>query len=300
MGSAVRLAVIAHSGKSFGGGLAELRKVLAGAGYNKPFWYEVSKSRKAKKAVGRALKRRANLMVIWGGDGMVQQCIDRLAGTDVAVAIIPAGTANLLASHLGIPKDITKAVRIGLRGTPRRLDVGMVNGERFAVMAGTGFDALIMRDVDSNQKKQMGRLAYLRSGIKALGANLVRMKIRVDGAVWFKGKVSCALLGNVGTIGGGLKVFPHASPIDGLIEVGVVTAHSTSEWLRVFSLLAVGRVDRSPFVKTTRGKKIVILLGRKTPFELDGGVRSSTKRLKIHIEPSAISICAPASFRPAA
>jgi YegS/Rv2252/BmrU family lipid kinase len=292
---ALRLAVVAHSGKTFGGGLAELRKVLAGAGHRKPIWCEVSKSSKAKKAVRRVLKKGANLVFVWGGDGMVQKCIDQLAGTDVSVAIIPAGTANLLAGNLGIPKDIAQAVRIGLRGTPRTLDVGVVNGERFAVMAGTGFDALVMRDVDSNQKEQLGRVAYLRSGIKAIRAKRVRVKIRVDGAIWFKGKISCALLGNVGTVGGGLEVFPDASPTDGMMEVGVVTASSPSQWLRVFSRLALGRVDRSPFVKTTRGKKIVVRLDRKTPFELDGGARPSTRRLKIRVEPGAITVRVPAA-----
>ncbi|HXI55022.1 MAG TPA: diacylglycerol kinase family protein [Polyangia bacterium] len=295
MKSAIRLAVVAHSGKTFGGGLAELRKVLASAGHRQPIWCEVSKSSKAKKAVRRVLKKGANLVFVWGGDGMVQKCIDQLAGKDVPLAIIPAGTANLLAGNLGIPKDIAKAVRVGLHSTPRTLDVGVVNGERFAVMAGTGFDALVMRDVDASQKEQMGRVAYLRSGIKAMRARRVRVKIRVDGAVWFKGKISCALLGNVGTVGGGLEVFPDASPTDGMMEVGVVTANRTSQWLRVFSRLALGRVDRSPFVKTTRGKKIVVELERKMPFELDGGARPSARRLKVRVEPGAIRVCAPAS-----
>ena len=61
--------------------------------------------------------------------------------SDVAIDR-PAGTANLLATNLGIPRDIAACVEIGLRGMRRRLDAGTVNGERFAVMAGIGFDAL--------------------------------------------------------------------------------------------------------------------------------------------------------------
>src|SRR5207302_1144288 len=97
------LAVIAHRGKTFAGGLGELRAVLAAAGHVDPLWYEVRKSRKAKKAVRRALKDGADLLFIWGGDGMVQHCIDALSGSRAAMAILPAGTANLLATHLGIP-----------------------------------------------------------------------------------------------------------------------------------------------------------------------------------------------------
>src|SRR5437868_10930021 len=130
----VRVAVVAHSGKTFGGGLEELRAVLARAGHAKPLWFEVPKSSEAKRAVRRALKKGATVLFAWGGDGLVQRCVDELAGTGVSLAIVPAGTANLLATNLRIPRDIAKAVRIGLGGKVRPLDVGVMNGERFAVM----------------------------------------------------------------------------------------------------------------------------------------------------------------------
>ena len=92
-------------------------------------------------AFKRALDEGAELVFVWGGDGMVQRSIDKLAGSGVTLAIIPAGTANLFASSLDIPSDIAKAVEIGLNGRDRMLDVGKINGERFAVMAGAGLDA---------------------------------------------------------------------------------------------------------------------------------------------------------------
>ena len=74
-----RVAVIAHSGKSLGGGLDELRRTLHDRGVD-ALWYEVSKSKKAPKQVRRALHEGAELLFVWGGDGMVQRCIDSLAG----------------------------------------------------------------------------------------------------------------------------------------------------------------------------------------------------------------------------
>lgn len=289
-----RLAVIAHAGKKLGGGLRELRERLARAGYPDPIWFEVPKSRKAPKAVRRAVKKGARLVFVWGGDGMVQRCVDALAGTKkVDVAIVPAGTANLLASNLGIPRDIAEAVRIGLGGVRRRLDVGVVNGERFAVMAGAGFDAIIMRDVDSGRKQRLGRLAYFGSSVKAMRAKAVRMKVRVDGSTWFDGKASALLLGNVGTVTGGFKVFPDASDEDGMLEVGVVTARSVWQWLRVLSRVADGRPERSPFVEMTRGKKITVRLSRRLPYELDGGDRGSAKRLKARVVAAGIAVRVP-------
>jgi diacylglycerol kinase family enzyme len=205
------VAVVVHTAKTLGGGLRELRTVLADAGHPDPIWYQVPKSRKARKAVRRAVKEGAKLVFVWGGDGMVQRCIDALCGLNVAVAILPAGTGNLFATSLGIPKDIAKAVDIGLNGRRRKLDVGVMNGEHFAAMAGTGFDAIVVSDTDSDAKKRFGRLAYLRSSLKAMRANSVRMSIRLDDAVWFTGEASCVLIGNIGTVTGGLEVFPHAS-----------------------------------------------------------------------------------------
>jgi diacylglycerol kinase family enzyme len=211
----------------------------------------------------------------------------------VEIAIVPAGTANLLATNLGIPKEIAKAVDVGLHGTPRRLDVGVINGERFAVMAGAGFDAIVMRNVDGARKKRLGRLAYVRGGVRAMRARAVPMKVRVDGAAWFDGAASAVLIGNVGTVTGGLRVFPDASDHDGMLEVGVVTARSVWQWMRVLSRVARGRPEISPFVTVTRGEKIVVRLSRKRAYEIDGGVRSSTKRLVVRVEPGAITVRVP-------
>ena len=110
-----RIAVIAHGGKTFGGGIDELRRLLHQHGIE-AHWYEVPKSKKAPKRVRRALDDGAELLFVWGGDGMVQRCAHEAAGTGATLAILPAGTANVLAANLGIPKDLEAAVAIGLAG----------------------------------------------------------------------------------------------------------------------------------------------------------------------------------------
>jgi diacylglycerol kinase (ATP) len=76
------VAVVAHSKKSLGAGLGELREILARYGVTDPLWYEVRKSKKAPACARRAVEDGADLVFVWGGDGLVQQCIDALAGTD--------------------------------------------------------------------------------------------------------------------------------------------------------------------------------------------------------------------------
>ena len=287
------VAVLAHAGKSLGGGLVELRRVLTREGVTDPLWYEVPKSKKAPKAVEKAIAQGADLLFIWGGDGMVQRCIDALGDEKPALAIIPAGTANLLAKNLGIPADIVEAVRVGLHGDRRALDTGRVNGERFAVMAGVGIDALMIRDADSGLKDRVGRVGYIITGAKHLGDQQARVRVTVDDAPWFKGKASCVLFANVGKVLGGMTVFPEAQPNDARLEIGVVTAKGLIEWGRALGRTMVGSPEGSPFVHTESGGAFEVRLDRKTPYELDGGERPPTKRLRVSIEPASISVCVP-------
>jgi diacylglycerol kinase (ATP) len=290
----MNVAVVAHARKSLGGGLPELRRVLEAEGIADPFWAEVPKSKKAPPQVQRALKEGAELIFAWGGDGMVQRCVDVLAGSGASLAIIPAGTANLFASNLGIPEDIEAAVAIGLRGDRREFDVGKFNGERFAVMAGAGFDAAMIRDSgDGGLKERIGRAAYVWSGSENLRSKPFRATIEVDGAEWYKGKATCILLGNVGKLVGGIEAFEDARPDDGKLEIGVVTADGVLDWSRMMARAATGSLGDSPFAQRTKARDVKVKLSRKVLYELDGGDRTKVKSFKVKVEPRAISVCVP-------
>jgi diacylglycerol kinase family enzyme len=225
---------------------------------------------------------------------MVQRCVDVLAGSSATLAIVPAGTANLFASNLGIPKDIAEAVEIGLHGDRRRLDVGRFNGERFAVMAGAGFDAAMIRDASSGGlKERFGRAAYVWTGSENLRSKPFRAEIEVEGVRWYKGKASCILLGNVGKLVGGVEAFEDASPDDGKLELGVVTAEGVIEWGRMLARTAVGTASKSPFAQTTKAASVKVTFDRKILYELDGGERTKVKAFKVKVEPGAVSVCVP-------
>jgi diacylglycerol kinase family enzyme len=225
---------------------------------------------------------------------MVQRCVDVLAGSTVSLAIIPAGTANLFATNLGIPKDIEQAVEVGLRGERRSLDVGRFNGERFAVMAGAGFDAAMIRDAaNGGLKERLGRVAYVWTGSENLRSKPFRAEIKVDGVGWYKGKASCILLGNVGELFGGIEVFEDARPDDGKLELAVATADGLLEWGRMIARTAVGKASTSPFAQTTKARSVKVKLNRKVLYELDGGDRTKVKAFKVKIEAGAITVCVP-------
>jgi diacylglycerol kinase (ATP) len=292
--SATRVAVIAHNGKTFGGGLSELRRVLERRGIDDVFWREVAKSKYAPTQVEKALKRKVDVIFVWGGDGMVQRTIDVVAGSGTTIAILPAGTANLLASNLGIPKDIEQAVEIGLSGRHRKLDVGRLNGERFAVMAGAGFDARMIGDADGTLKDRFGRLAYIWTGAKHLRDKPFRAKIAVDGSRWYDGDASLILLGNVGKLFGGVEAFENAKPDDGILELGVVSADGTRQWVQTIARAVVGNAGASSQARTTKVHSVRIKLDKKVPYELDGGDRKKVSKMRIDVEPGAVQVCVPA------
>ncbi|GID97138.1 diacylglycerol/lipid kinase family protein [Amorphoplanes digitatis] len=292
-----KIAVVAHRRKTLGGGLDELRRLITDEGVDDLIWYEVPKSRKAPKQVRKALKAGIDLLIVWGGDGMVQRTLDALAGTKggakVPVGIIPAGTANLLATNLGIPHDLAQAVRIAFHGRLRRLDLGVLNGEHFAVMAGIGFDGAMIQDADGRLKERMGKLAYVWTGLRHLDDPAPRAKIKVDGTRWFSDEASCVLVGNVGMVTGGITAFDDARPDDGWLDVGVATARGATQWARTMGQMAVGRSEDSPYVRMTRARRIDVRLAEPLRYELDGGAREAARRIRIDVAPAAVKICVP-------
>ncbi|MEV6298896.1 diacylglycerol kinase family protein [Actinoplanes sp. NPDC051861] len=291
------IAVVAHQRKHLGGGLDELRRRITGQGVEDLLWFEVPKSRKAPKQVRKAVKAGVDLLVVWGGDGMVQRTLDVLAhekgGRKIPVAIMPAGAGNLLAGNLGIPTDMERAVEIAFHGERRHYDLGRLAGEHFAVMAGVGFDGAMIKDADGALKDRLGKLAYVWTGIRHVNGEAPRAKIKVDGQPWFDDEASCVLIGNVGKITGGIRAFDDAAPDDGWLDVGVATAQGALQWARALGTMAVGRSDSSPFVRTTRARRVDVRLESKLEYELDGGARARTRKFSAEVVPAAVQICVP-------
>jgi diacylglycerol kinase (ATP) len=96
---------------------------------------------------------------------------------------------------------------------------------------------------------------------------------------------------------GGLRIFPDARPDDGLLEVGVVTARRWSDWLRVLFRVVSHAPKKSPMIKMTHGRKFSVRLDRPMPFELDGGARTTTRKLRAQVVPDAICVCVPERAR---
>ena len=122
-------------------------------------WLETTEDDPGVAMAQRAVKDAVDLVVVAGGDGTVRVVCAELAGTDIPVAVLPAGTGNLLARNLGISLDMDDALAEVFDGTERRIDSVLIEGDeltsdRFVVMAGMGLDAAIIADAPDDLKKR--------------------------------------------------------------------------------------------------------------------------------------------------
>ena len=228
-------------------------------------------------------------VVVCGGDGTIRACLDELASREVALDLVPLGTGNLLARNLGIAGGLSGASLVG-RGDRRRIDIGRMNGEAFVVMAGTGLDALMVRDADKRAKSRWGILAYVATALRHLGRRPIGTTVEVDGRRWFRGPTTMVLVCNHGVVSGGLPVLPAADPSDGLLDVAVLSVPRWRDWPGLFIRLLARRLPGSYVVETTKGRDIVIHSDRPRPYELDGEARPPATTLRVGIEPRALLV----------
>ncbi|HEY3485907.1 MAG TPA: diacylglycerol kinase family protein [Ilumatobacteraceae bacterium] len=272
---------------------AELRgafDALVGDVLDEPVeWLETTEDDPGTGQARSAVERGATTVVACGGDGTVRACLEALADTDTALGVVPLGTGNLLASNLELPTG-DAAPSAAVSGPVRRLDVGTVNGETFAVMAGSGFDALMIRDANPATKRRIGSAAYVFSALRNLPVSLVHTTVTVDDRTVFRGRTAMVLVGNCGAVTGGLEVFPGAQPDDGVLDVAVLTAAGPMQWMSVFWRLLRGLPQRRNLVARHTGRRIRVETSKPRPYELDGEDRPATRELEYTIRPRALAV----------
>jgi len=242
----------------------------------------------AEKAVADGMER----LIVCGGDGSVAEAAHALAGTPTSLAVVPSGTANLLALNLGIPTDRDEAMRLALAGHPEPTDVARTNLGAFIIAAGMGLDARIMRDADRALKNRFGHLAYFIAGWQNLGRRNRRYTISVDRQI-LQRSAQTVLIANMGRITAGLELVPGSSPDDGLLEVAVIRARTIREVLLVGLRAVLGQTRNDQLTEFHRGRNIVVEADRPQPVQLDGSDVGQSDRLEVKIEPGALLLVRP-------
>jgi diacylglycerol kinase family enzyme len=147
-------------------------------------------------------------------------------------------------------------------------------------------------EASSNLKRRIGMLAYVVSALKqarSLRSKIFRADVEADGESW-SGRSAMVLIGNCGSVSGGLTVFPDAEPDDGRLDVAIVTATSLRAWMSILSRMVLSRPQRADFVRRLSARHIEVRLDRPMPYELDGEIRPPTRVLDVSVEPAAVSV----------
>ncbi len=264
---------------------------MSRTGWEPPLWLETTADDPGVGMCKQAVDEGCAVVFVCGGDGTVMAAATALSGTDVPMAIVPLGTGNLLARNLDLPlDDEPAALRIGVHGATRQIDVGAIEGKRFVVMAGLGFDAAIMRDAPEKLKKTVGWPAYVVSGAKHMRGRRISVTITIDGGEPIERHVRTVLVGNVGKLQGGLLLLPNARPDDGVLDIAVLAPRNALDWARL-----TGRVLRRKDVPDRRmerfqGKHVVIEASRPQPRQLDGDLIEDGQTMDIEIEAGALAV----------
>jgi YegS/Rv2252/BmrU family lipid kinase len=265
---------------------------MAERGWGEPIWLATTPEEPGEGQARAAVADGADLVVVCGGDGTVTACAAGLAGSGTPMAVVPAGTGNLLARNLGLPLELRGALGVALAGVNRELDVGVANGRPFLVMAGLGFDARMLGSTSEPLKKRLGWVAYAVAGLAHLRDRPMRVTLRADGGPAERRRASAVIAGNVGRLQGGLTLLPGAAPDDGLLDVVVLTATGWASWLAVAAQVLLRRGAGGP---VTRGafRELRIDADREYPWELDGELMGSTRQLAIAIGPEKLLVRVP-------
>lgn len=277
-------------------GLDELRRTiedrLADAGWPAPAWLETTAEDPGTGQARQAVEDGAEVVFVSGGDGTVRACIEGLVGTEAALAVLPGGTGNLLATNLGIPPSPEDGIRLALDRGRRAVDVGEVDGQAFAVMAGMGLDAAMMEDAPTALKAKAGALAYVVSAFKHLADDEMKVEVRVDDRPVLRRRARSVLVGNVGKLQAGVDLLPDAVPDNGQLDVAILAPRNLGHWVQLLVGVLRGR-RRVPNMEVLRGSRISVISDRAQPRQLDGDVIDPAKSLTVSVRARALWVCVP-------
>lgn len=239
---------------------------------------------------------QADAVCAVGGDGTVLEIGRRLAGTRRHLGIIPLGSGNGFARHIGMPMKPRHALDALESAIPTPVDTGLADGRRFLGTFGVGFDAVVAHAFA--QAGSRGLSTYVRVGTNAFFRHRAEtFRIRVDG-VESEETAILLTIGNSGQYGNEARFVPHASLRDGLLDVCVLRTASPLDAPRILRRLFEGRFDECAEVCLMRGKRIEIERSERGPAHLDGDPLFTDRKIEVRVDPRSLSVLVPRDALP--
>ncbi len=236
-----------------------------------------------------------DLLVVAGGDGTINEAVNGLLSNGAAstpLALVPLGTANVLAAEIGLAVSPAVVARTIARGAPTAAYVGIVNGRCFTAMAGVGFDAHVVANVDLRLKRRLGKGAYVLESLRQLFRfRFPRYRVTVDGRSFDAASVIVAK----GHYYAGRYVCAPAARLD-RPEFHVCLFEHGGRWnaIRYALALALGRLPRLADFRVVPGRSVTIQGPAGDPIQGDGDVIARLPA-RIEIAPQPLRLIVPAA-----
>jgi diacylglycerol kinase family enzyme len=268
-------------------------------------WWETSAEDPGRGMAQDAVEAGCSVVI----DGTVRAVSEILAGTDIALGIVPQGTGNLLARNLEVPlENIPAALRRISAGDSRRIDLGWVRlGDEdqehaFAVMVGFGVDAQMLVETDDDLKDRAGWLAYVEAMGRAMaGAEMTEVSLTLDDGDASSLRGHTLLIGNCGMVQGGVRLLPDAKLDDGRLDLLLVSADGALQWLETVRSVVWDNGIRRLFTRgesavsteSTRhltAERVRVELERPLEFEIDGEEIGEVSAFDVRVQAEALTV----------
>ena len=265
----------------------------AGIKWHASITHEAGEAIKFAKA---AVEERVDALAVYGGDGTLMEAISGLIGSKVPLAILPGGSANIMAKELGIPQDLKEACALmsQVPFTTKTIDIGQFSGHYFILGVSLGFGAEMIKGADRETKNRIGFLAYFLSAAAALRKTKKAVyHLKIDGQEHEVQGLTC-IVTNTGNLGfSNISYDKHIDVSDGLLDVVVVREANLSLFkLMVVTLLRRERPDNLELVEHWQGKDISVSSSPRQTIQYDGEVLEDMA-LHIKVIPQAIRVLVP-------
>ncbi|MFB9377041.1 diacylglycerol/lipid kinase family protein [Kineococcus gynurae] len=279
--------------------------VFRSHGWADPLWLSTTVADPGPGQAREALTAGVDVVVACGGDGTVRAVAEAMAGSEVPMALLPAGTGNLLARNLDVPHaDLAKALDLIFTAPDRRIDVGRLRVNRtgkdtevesfvFLVMAGMGFDAAMVAGAPPRLKQRLGYGAYVVSGARALWGPQARVRMRIDDGEPFSLRTRAVVVGNCGKLTRSLVLMPAAEIDDGLLDAVAISPRGGIGWGEVaWAILTRDRRGQRR-VQHLRGVRMSVVSEQAQEVQLDGDPIGPARRLDVEVDAGALLVRAP-------
>ncbi len=278
---------------------ARFTAAAAACGWGPPLILVTTRQDSGTGAAGQALEAGASVVFAVGGDGTVRACAQALAGSEVPLAIVPAGSANLTARALGVPRAPDAALATGFRGADCQVDLACVrwpesDGMICTAMAGIGVDAAVVGATSERLKRRAGWPAYAVASAGQLAGAPAEFAIRLDGGLPTVRRARSVVVGNTGRLPGGFPILPDARPDDGILDVGILAPAGLAGWISVGYRAVLGSRRDDGQLERHRARTVEIRAAAPQPRQVDGEIIAAGSALSVSVLPGALRVRIPA------